>query len=99
PLLGEPGERVREEGEDVELQGNDRRSRLAGLREALRDQDSARIEVYLLDTGAAERQQQARVQREHVVRRPGDDRGDASEGPAALLHHREPDQLELVVLV
>ena len=87
PLLREPGERVRKESEDVELHRNGAREavRLAGVGEASRDLDSARLQVHLLDARADERQQQARVELEHVVRRAGMDGGDAAERPAALL--------------
>ena len=74
-------------------------SDLASVGKAARDVDSARVEVHLPDAGADERQQQSRVELEHVVGRAGDDRGDSPERPPALLLDREADELELVLLV
>src|SRR5262249_42834809 len=97
-LLREPGERVRDESEDVELQGRPR-SRLPMRCETTRNQDASVREVDLEHAGIDERQREARVELEHVVGDPRPHRGHLPELAAALFLHREPVELERVVLV
>ena len=67
---------------------------IAGVGEALRDDDSPALEIHLPHAGLDERQRQARVELEHVVRRVVEHVPDAAEHAAALLLDGEPDELE-----
>ena len=82
PLLGEPPEGVRNQREDVDLQG---RLRLAVVREAGCNDNCARSEVDPADALLVHRQGDAGVELEHVVRHPWCD----------LLHSAEPPPTRL----
>jgi hypothetical protein len=94
-LLTEPGKRVREEGEDIDLQSA---LRLLGVRKATRNQDSTRSEIDLPDAGVDQRKRKTRVELENVVRRSRRDLDDPAEHPAALLVHGQAHELEDVEL-
>jgi hypothetical protein len=68
-------------------------------RETTRHEDAARFEVDLEDAGVDEREREAGVELEDVVRDTRLNLGHVAEGAAALLLDREPGELERVVLV
>ena len=88
PLLGHPRECVRNLGEDVETQSRSRL--LVGVREAAGDEDPARVEVDVEHAALDERQQQAGVEREHVVGGTVLHLGDSTERAAAFLLDGRP---------
>ena len=93
-LLGDGSEDMGYEREDVEAQGFER---LVVDCEALRYEDSPRIEVDLSDARFDEREQDSCVELEGVVGRAGDDVGDNAE-PAPPPPPPQADELEHVEL-
>ena len=90
-LLGQPGERVRDEREDVELHQSANPAATTSMRRASRS--TLRMQSSTIGS------EHPGVELEHVVRDTGDHVRDRSERAAVLLHDLEPDELERVVLV
>src|SRR5207253_4399366 len=97
PLLGQPGEGMRNESEDVELH-RATRGRLASVRETPRDNDSARGEIDVEDAVLDHGQEETRIELEDVVRRSGRHVAHMPEHAAVLFLDAQADELEDVVL-
>src|SRR5215831_18250343 len=90
---------ARRSGTSFRAEWNSSKESVGGVGETGRDKDTSSSEVDVAYARLDQREQEAAVERDRVVRDAGLDRDHPSEPAVGFLDHLQPDELERVVLI